>query len=105
MEPQVVVASLERIATEAVEVQTSAPRDQDALAPARRVVQALEEVAPGAVLVDLVEEPRLRRRQLAPEDRIPVGRNIEVEVSSGITDDHLAELRLAHLSWTADKDH
>src|SRR5258708_1384802 len=105
MEPQIVVASLQRITTEAVEIQARASRHQDALAPASRVVQAFEVVAPGAVLLDLVEKPRCRRRQLALEDRIAVSRNVEVEVGGRIADDHLAELCLAHLPRPADEDH
>ena len=60
MQAQEVIAALQRVAAEAVEVEARAARDQDALAAAPAVVEALQVPAPGAVLVDLVEDPQPR---------------------------------------------
>jgi hypothetical protein len=70
VQPREVIAPLEGVAAEAVEVEPRAARDEDALSPAPAVVEALEEAAPRAVLVDLVEHPQARRRELAAQDPI-----------------------------------
>ena len=62
MKAKQVVSSLERISTEAVEIQPSAARDEDPTTRTAAVEQPLEIVAPTPVLVKLVEDPELRCR-------------------------------------------
>ena len=54
------IAALERIAAEPVEVEPAAAGHENPLAGSARVEEALQVVAPPVVLVDLVEDPELR---------------------------------------------
>src|SRR5437867_1325824 len=57
VETEQVVATLERVSSTAVEVESRASGDEDALRGRASVVQALEHVSPGPELVDVVEDP------------------------------------------------
>jgi hypothetical protein len=57
MQAQEVITPLQRIAAEAVQIQTAAAGHENALAARAAVIDALEVVAPLTVLVDLVEHP------------------------------------------------
>ena len=105
VEPEEVVAALQRVAAEAVEIEAGAARDQDPLARAPPVVQTLEPVPPAAVLVDLVEHPELRDRQLAPQDALAVLGHVPVEVPGLGTGDAPGQGRLADLPRSGDEDH
>lgn len=80
VQPQQMVAPLQRVAAEPVEVKPPATGHEDPLSGGAAVVDALHVVAPAPVLVDLVEHPEFGRRQLAPEDLLAVGRYIPVQV-------------------------
>ena len=105
VQPQQVVAALQRVAAEAVEVEPSAAGDEDALSAPTAVVQTLEIVAPAPVLVELVEHPELRGRQLPTQDALAVPGNVPVEVPGPSTGQAQRERRLADLARPGDEDH
>ncbi len=59
MQAQEVVPPLQGVAAERVEIETGAPPDENAALGAELVVHAFQEVAPPAVLVELVEDPEV----------------------------------------------
>ncbi len=75
------VPTLKSVSAEAVEVESSAPGDEDLVLPSRVVVEALEVVAPGSVLVKLVEDEKARRRQLPPQDGFPMLGDVPVQIA------------------------
>lgn len=64
----------------AVEIQAGGTRDQDALSVRSPVMDALEPVAPAAVLVDLIEGPEPTRGELTPEDPLAVLGDVPAQV-------------------------
>src|SRR5262249_9031988 len=105
VQPQQVVPALERVATEPVDVEPSAPGDEDALPTTLDVVHTLEEVAPGAILVDLVENPEITRGQFSTQDALAVLGDVPVQVAGRRTWKTQRQSRLAHLAGTGNKDH
>ena len=103
--PERMVAALQRIAAEAVEVELGAARDQDLLAGLLVVVETLQVVPPFAVLVQLVERPQLRYRKLTAEDAIAVLRHIPRQVAALAAGQRARERRLPDLPRARDEDH
>ena len=105
MQAKQVVAALERIASKAVEVQPRTSGDENLLPARAAIEQPLEEISPGAVLVELVEDPQLRGGQLATKNAFAMLGDIPVQVAGDSPWKALGESGLADLSRTRDEDH
>ena len=105
VQAQEVVSPLERIAAEAIKVQPPAAGHEDLL-PRRPVVEeALEVIPPGPVLVQLIEDPERRRRQLAPQDPLTVFGDVPVEVAGPRVGQAAREGGLADLPGAGNEHH
>jgi hypothetical protein len=67
--------------------------------------QALEEISPGAVLMELVEDPKLRGGQLATKNAFAMFGDVPVQISGLPAGQVFGESGLADLSWPGDEDH
>ena len=105
MQPEQVVAALQGLATEAIEVESPAAGHQDALAAAAAVVEALEIVPPAPVPVDFVEHPERRRRELAAEDPLAALGHVPVQVALRGARDVERQRGLSDLTRPGDEDH
>ena len=105
MQAQQVVTSLQRIAAEAVQIETAAAGDENALPLRTAVIDALHIVAPLTVLVDLVEHPKRRSGQLAFQNPLTVVCDVIVQVAALCVGNALRERGLADPAWTGDEHH
>ena len=105
MQAQQVVTSLQRIAAEAVQIETAAAGYENALPLRAAVIDALQIVAPLTVLVDLVEHPQWRSRQLALQNPFTIVCDVVVQVAALCVGNALRERGFADLAWTGDKYH
>ena len=105
VESEQMVTTLQGIATEPIEIQPGAAGHQNALTTRSAVVETLEVIAPPAVLVNLVEDPERRWRQLAPEDPFPILRDVPAEIAGCGTGQTLGQRRLADLTRSRDEHH
>ena len=81
MHAQELVAALQRIAAKTVQIKPAASGNQDPLVRLAGVVQALEPVAPVPVLVDFIERPEIRIRQIALENTTAAFVHAPVQIS------------------------
>jgi hypothetical protein len=105
VEAEEMVAALQRIASEPVQVQAPAARHQDALPGPAAVVDALEVVPPPPVLVDFVEHPEASARQAPPQDPFAVLRDVPVQVPGAAAGKREREGGLADLARPRHEDH
>ena len=111
METEVPVATGQRVPALAVVVEACGPGDQDSPTGPLRVVDALQEIPPARVLVDLVEEQqRFPGRQLGTSypwwdaGMIPIQIR-GVPFVGVLAEQGKRERRLAHLSRATDEHH
>ena len=95
---------MQGVACVSVEVEARAARDHDPLPGASAVEQAFQQVPPAPILVDLVEDPEARLREVAGEDPRAVGVDVPVEVAQAATQ-RFRERRLADLPRAVDEGH
>ena len=111
MKPEIAVAARQRVAALAVVVQSRGSGNEDLPAGFLGIVDALEQIPPSGVLVDLIQEQhRFPRWKLGAPDGRPDGRMIPVQVTGmGLigtwAEETERESGLADLAWTADKHH
>src|SRR3972149_3256446 len=105
MEAKVVIAALKRVAPVAVEVQPRAAGHENRGVPPWAIVETLEVAPPEAILVELVEDPRLRARKLALQDALAMLRNVPAPVTFAALHEREGEGGLPHLPGSADEDH
>lgn len=105
MKAKHVVATLERVAAVAVEIESCAARHENLLSLAAVVEESLQESTPASIFVNFVEDPEARWRQLAVEDGGPMLRHVPVEIAAFRAGDMARESGLADLSWTRDENH
>ena len=105
MQPQEVVTALQGVAAKPVEIEAGAAGDEDRLATAACVEEPLEVVAPASILVELVEDPQLRDRQLASQNALAVLRHVPAQVPGLPAWQALGERRLSDLPGPGHEDH
>jgi hypothetical protein len=105
METKQVITALERIASEAIKIQPRTAGDENPLTAGPAIEQTLEEIPPGALLVELVEHPQLCGGQLAAENTFAMFGDIPVQVARHCSWKALGECGLPDLSRTRDEDH
>ena len=105
VETKEVISPLKGVAPVPKQLEPAAPRDEDLLPLRPGIVEALQEVAPPAILVDLVEDPEGRGRQLSPEDALPVGLDVPAQIAPGSTGQAPRERRLPDLPRPGNEHH
>ena len=104
VQPQVMVAALQRVAAVAIEIESTAAGHENprAVPP---VVQSLEKGAPAVELVQLVESEHLHRRQTAAQDRVAMLRDVPAQVAGRVREHLARQGRLADLTRPRDEHH
>ena len=105
MKPQQMVATLQRVASEAIKVQPRAARYQNALSASATVIETLQVVSPAAVLVDLIEYPKPSGWQLSFENSLAILRDIPIEVAGRTAVQRARERGLTDLTRAGNEYH
>ncbi len=105
MESQQVIAPLQRVAAVTIEIEPAAAGGQNLLTFRTPVEEALQKAAPGAPLMDLVEDPDPACRQLALQNALAVGSNVPVEVARASARQASGEGGLPNLPRPGEEDH
>src|SRR5579883_2871826 len=105
MKTQKMVATLQRVASEAIKVQPGAARDEDPPSARPPVIEALEIVPPTPVLVDLIEYPEFSGRQLTFENPLAILRDVPIEVARRPAAEGACESRLTDLARAGNEHH
>ncbi len=105
MQTQQMISPLQGIAPESIQIEPPASSHQDLLSARAPIENPLQIVPPTAVLVDLIEDPQLSRRQFTPEYPLAIRGDIPVEIPGSGPCDLPRQRRLAHLPGSRDENH
>ncbi len=99
------VAALQRIAAETIDIEAGTADNQDMQLPLRLIHQPFQIISPGTVFVYLVKDEPSRSRQFPAQDGFTVSGHIPVEIEPGFAGNLPRHGRLADLAGTGHKNH
>ena len=99
------VAALQRIAAETIDIEAGTADNQDMQLPLRFIHQPFQIIAPGTVFVYLVKDEPSCGRQFPAQDGFAVSGHIPIEIETGFAGNLPRHGRLADLAGAGHKNH